>query len=179
MVGCAGFFIYRSTLFSSPVTKLGYWVIILMLFTGVYFAMDAVGFIGEKLRPIFSIGAVFFCIVRLAYEFITLHEFQECSSNEYHLLGLAFLLLFFSCNARLHVYGKVGFWYKTFGLCAALTLLIYSIPEMYISLFEPYYVDSVFIFCVVDAVLAFYVLSKLLSVRKIDSINNAESVSQK
>ena len=38
---------------------------------------------------------------------------------------------------------------------------------------------SVFIFCIVDAVLGFYVLSKLLCIRRMDSINNAESVSEK
>ena len=51
-----------------------------------------------------------------------------------------------------------------FGLFSALALMIYAIPEIYISLFEPYHVDSTFIFCIVDIGLASYVLSKLMSV---------------
>ncbi len=166
MVGCAGFIVYRSTLLSTSMTKLGYWVIVLMLLTGVYFSMDAVGFVGEKSRPLFSLGTIGFGGVRLAYDFLDLHDVQRFSSNEYHLLSLSLLLIFFCCSTRLYIYGKVGFWYKTFGLFTALSLLIYSLPEIYILLFKPYYVDSTFIFCIVDAVLAFYILTKLWCVKK-------------
>ncbi len=171
MVGCAGFFVYRSTLVEQPLTKTGLWVVILMLFTGSYFAMDAVGFISEKLRPLFSFGTMAFCMVRLMYEFLNCHNFQSFSSNEYHLVALTLMLLFFSSNTKFHVYGKAGFLFKFYGLFSALSLLIYTLPEIYISLFEPYYVDSTFIFSVVDAVLAFYILAKILSVRKIKPEN--------
>ncbi len=175
MVGCAGFFVYRLALIDASVSKLTYWVIILMLLTGAYFAMDAVGFITEKTRPLFSTVTVVFGIVRLISEFLSLHESQYLSSNEYHLVSLAALLLFFCNNARFHIYGKAGIWYRFFGLFAVLSLLVYALPEIYISLFEPYYVDSVFVFCLVDAVLAFYIIAKLLSVRNLSSETEAET----
>ncbi len=175
MVGCAGFFVYRLTLIDVPASKMTYWVIILMLLTGAYFAMDAVGFITEKTRPWFSTVTVVFGIVRLISEFLKLHESQYLSSNEYHLVSLTAVLLFFCNNARFHIYGKAGIWYRFFGLFSVLTLLAYALPEIYISLFEPYYVDSVFVFCLVDAVLAFYIIAKLLSVRNFKSETEAEA----
>jgi hypothetical protein len=112
------------------------------------------------------LGTIAFGVVRLIYEFLECHDKQYFSSNEYHLVSLALILCFFCCSTRLHIYKKVGFWYKTFGLLAALSLLVYSIPEIYLCLFEPYYVDSKFVFCIVDSVMAFYVGAKLLSVKR-------------
>lgn len=174
MVGCAGFFIYRSTLVDIQMTRVGYISIILMLITGAYFAMDAIGFVGETSRPIFSMIAIGFGIARLMYEFIRLHDFQYYSSNEYHLISLIALLIFFCNDAKHVVYGKVGVIYKSIGLFASLSLLIYSLPEIYLSLFEPYYVDSNFIFCIVDVSLAFYVLAKLFSARRVLTENSGE-----
>lgn len=166
MVGCAGFFVCRSALSDNMPTKLGLWVVVLMLFTGVYFAMDSIGFIGEKTRPFFSFGTIAFCITRLIYEFLECHDKQSFSSNEYHMVSLVLILCFFCCSSRLCVYKKVGFWYKSFGLLATLTLLIYTIPEIYLFLFEPYSAESTFVFCIIDTSLAFYVAAKLLSAQK-------------
>jgi len=167
MVGCAGFFVYRLSIIDIPTSKLNYLVIILMLCTGAYFAMDAVGFISNKTRPWFTTIVVGFGITRLISEFLNLHDSQYLSSNEYHLVSLTVLLLFFVNNARLHVYENAGIWYRFFGLISALSLMVYALPEIYISLFEPYYIDSVFVFCLVDAVLALYVIAKLLSVKNL------------
>ena len=167
MVGCAGFFVYRLSIIDVPTSKLNYLVILLMLCTGAYFALDAVGFISNKTRPWFATLAVGFGIARLISEFLNLHDSQYLSSNEYHLVSLTALLLFFVNNARLHVYENAGIWYRFFGLISALSLMVYALPEIYISLFEPYYIDSVFVFCLVDAVLALYVIAKLLSVKNL------------
>lgn len=171
MVGCSGFFIYRIRLVSESMTKLDIWVIILMLFTGAYFALDAVGFLTEKLKPVFSFGTIAFGMVRLASEFINNHDKQYLSSNEYHLLSLALVLLFFSHNTRFLIHKANNFWLKFFGLFASCSLLVYSVPELYLSISEPYYVDSVFIFCIIDFVLAIYILARLLSVKNA-SLNN-------
>ncbi len=171
MVGCAGFFIYRVRLVSESMTNLDVWVIIFMLFTGSYLALDAVGFLSEKLKPVFSFGTIAFGISRLASEFINTHDKQYLSSNEYHLLSLALVLLFFSHNTRFLIHKENSFWLKFFGLFASFALLVYAVPELYLAISEPYYVDSVFIFCIVDLVLAIYILARLLSVKDV-SLNN-------
>ncbi|MBE6649436.1 MAG: hypothetical protein E7614_07965 [Ruminococcaceae bacterium] len=178
MVGCAGFFVYRMGLIEAEFSKLNYWIIIFMLLTGTFFAMDAVGFITKKTKPWFNVGVVIFSVLRVLSDFIELHGKQNVSSNEYHIVSLTALLIFFCCNSRLHIYGSANIWFRFFGLFAALSTIIYALPEIYISLFEPYYVDSIFIFCIVDAVLAFYVLTKLLSIRSIKE-NVSESVGEK
>ncbi len=174
MVGCAGFFVYRSALMEAKLTNIEYLVVILMLFSGVFFAMDAVGFVTKKTRPWFTVGVTLFGAVRLLSEFLALHDQQYYSSNEYHLVSLAVILVFFCCNARFNIEGTAGVGYPFFGLFSAFSLLVYAVPEIYISFFEPRYVDSVFIFCVVDVVLAFYVVSKLMSVKE----NSVKNVSQ-
>jgi hypothetical protein len=178
MVGCAGFFMYRRTLREVETTNLEYFVIILMLFTGVYFALDAIGMASPKMKPWFATIVAVYGVARVFSEFMVLHEFQYFSSNEYHLVSLVATMLFLCSDARLQIYGKVGMTHTAFGLFAVLALWVYTVPEMYISLFSPlfapYYVDSVFIFCIVDVVFGFYIVAKLLSVRTKDGEKECE-----
>ncbi len=165
MVGCSGFFIYRIALDNEMLNNFDLASIILMLMTGAYFVMDAVGFISKKVRPFCYVGVVVFSIVRLMARFLELHDAQHVSSNEYHLVSLAVLLLFFASNARGNIDGKPSLVYPFFGLLSMVLLWVYSLPEIYILLYEPYYVDRTFIFCIIDAVLGMYVCAKLLSVK--------------
>ena len=169
MVGCSGFFVYRIALNNETIGRFDLASIILMLMTGAYFVMDAVGFISKKVRPFCYVGVVVFSIVRLMASFLELHDAQHVSSNEYHLVGLAVLLLFFTANARGNIDGKPSLAYPFFGLLSMVLLWTYSLPEIYILLYEPYYVDRTFIFCIVDAVLGMYVCAKLLSVKDTNS----------
>ncbi len=165
MVGCSGFFVYRIALNNETFNKLDLLSIILMLMTGAYFVMEAVGFISKEVRPFCYVGVVVFSIVRLMANFIELHDSQHVSSNEYHLVGLVALLLFFTSNARGNIDGKPSLAYPFFGLLSMVLLWVYSLPEIYVLLYEPYYVDRTFIFCIIDAALGMYVCAKLLSVK--------------
>lgn len=165
MVGCAGFLVYRMALTTDNVSKIEYWVIIFMLITGAFYAMDSVGFVSEKLKPWFATIVIGFGMTRLMEEFFRLSQQQFWSSNEYHFVSLVALMLFFVNNAKFHISEKAGIWYRFFGLFSALSLLVYSLPEIYITLFEPYYTDTALVFCIVDVTLACYSLTKLLSVK--------------
>ena len=120
----------------------------------------------KTLVTVLSMVPAVLTAIRLLLDFIARSLTVSASSYSYHLVGLAFLMMFLCCEGRFNVgYRRKGL-YVALGLITAMLLTVYSVPALYLSLFWPLEFTDVTIYCVADVVMALYIYCRLLSVPK-------------
>lgn len=120
----------------------------------------------KTLVTVLSAVPVVLTAARLLFDFIERSLTVSASSYSYHLVGLAFLMMFLCCEGRFNVGYRRKQLYVSLGLIAAMLLTVYSIPALYLSLFWPLEFTDITIYCAADLVMALYIYCRMLSVPK-------------
>ena len=167
------YYLYR-IIFEKQNYDYGFIVIILLtVLSAVYFMMISSRRTRErfaKLLPVFSMVPVLLTAVRLLYDFVARSLTVTASSYSYHLLGLAFLMLFLCCEGRYTVGYRRKRIYVALGLITNLLTLVYCVPALFLALFWPLHFTDITVYCMADLVLTIYIYCRMLSVEKIEEV---------
>ena len=164
----AAYSIFDMLIISPGSYKPSYWAgIILSVIAAAYFLVTSKGAksVSPNVYVILSIAPVVYVAVRMLYDFVEQSLTVTASSGSYHLAGLAVLMLFLSSEGRFTVGYKRKRLYVALGLIAAMLLLVYSLPALYLAAFWPISFNHTAVYCIVDIVGAIYIYCRLFSMR--------------
>lgn len=141
-------------------------VIAALVISAAYFAYAALDGFGKNplLFAVASFAPIVFAALRLIQDFLLQNRLMAWGyAYNYHLLSYAFLLLFFVNETRFATKQTNTALYVLFGLCAAVSLLVFSVPTVVLSLAWLETPDHNFVFCLLDILFAIYIFVRLFT----------------
>ncbi len=118
----------------------------------------------KTIIPVMRLIPIIYAFVRLLVDFVEQNSLPQNSAIAFHILSLAFLALFLVYDGKT-VFGTIGMRaYLAIGYLCVFTLLVYSIPNLILTITKYPGLDRFILFSAVDIVLAFYVFARTYSV---------------
>lgn len=148
-------------------------VIACLILSSAYFAFAAFDGFNKKpfLFSVASFAPVAFAALKLVQDFLLQNRLMAWGyAYNYHLLSYAFLLLFFVNETRFSAKQTNTALYVLFGLCAAVTLLVFAVPTVVLSLAWLETPDHNFVFCLLDILMAIYIFVRLFTFKLNDKV---------
>lgn len=149
-------------------------VIVCLMLCAAYFVFGAFDGFGKNpfLFSIASFAPVAFSALKLIQDFLLQNRLMAWGyAYNYHLLSYAFLLLFFVNEVRFSAKQTNSALLILFGLCAAVSLLVFAVPTVVLSLVWLESPDHNFVFCLLDILFALYIFIRLFTLKLNTKVN--------
>lgn len=144
-----------------------FFVSILMILASalfLYLALAKSG-VNKSALPFMRLIPALYAIVRLLVDFVVQNSLPENSATAFHILSLVLLMLFMVYEGKTSFGAAAMRTYLMVGYLCIFTMLLYSVPNLYITIKNPR-IDRFILFSAVDIVLSMYVFTRVYSVAR-------------
>lgn len=141
--------------------------IIALAVTAVYFIMAYCGNINRESNAFtaLSLSLPITIAIKLVCDFLVQNTHGYSKLYNFHLVALAFLLLFSVNESRVYLRRAAPALYVFFGVAGSMAAIMYAIPTLFLNFTGVIKLDSVtnVIYCFVDILMVVYVYARLFS----------------
>ncbi|MDD4125145.1 MAG: hypothetical protein PHW77_05425 [Eubacteriales bacterium] len=140
---------------------------LMMILASVMFLYLALAKNGMKkhIIPFMRLIPAMYAIVRLLVDFVEQNSRPGNSAVVFHIMSLMLLMLFMVYEGKTSFGTTAMRTYLGIGYLCMFTMLLYSVPNLYITIRNPQ-LDKYILFSAVDIVLALYVFTRVYSVTR-------------
>lgn len=152
---------------------------LMMIFASVMFLYLALSKSGANKNIILFMRLIpaLYAIVRLLVDFVEQNRLPENSAVAFHIISLVLLMIFMVYEGK-STFGTVAMrTYLAVGYLCVFFMMIYSVPNLFVTITKYPQLDKYILFSAVDIVLALYVFSRVYSVTRGTKENAHESAS--
>ncbi len=140
----------------------------------LYLALSKSG-VNKNIIPFMRLIPALYAIVRLLVDFVEQNSLPENSAVAFHIISLVLFMLFMVYEGKTSFGTAAMRSYLGVGYLCIFTMLLYSVPNLYITIRNPQ-MDKYILFSAVDIVLSLYVFTRVYSVTRSEKEKTAENL---